>query len=56
MLQQTETKRANLSYFLDSKAKSDSKDWTPDLSAVRATIKYAIATEQLERESERVAA
>jgi hypothetical protein len=56
MLQQTETKRANLSYFLGGKAKSDSKDWTPDLNAVCTTIKYVIATRQLERESERVAA
>ena len=54
MLQQTETKRVNLSYFLGGKAKSDPKDWTPDLSVVRATIQYAIATGRLERESERV--
>ena len=55
MLQQTETRRANLSYFLGSKAKSDPKDWTPDLKAVHVTIKYAIATGRLERESEQAA-
>jgi hypothetical protein len=56
MLQQTEIRRANLSYFLGGKAKSDPKDWTPDLNAVHATIKYAIATGRLERESEQAAA
>jgi hypothetical protein len=56
MLQQTATRTASLSYFLGGKAKSDPKDWTPDLSAVHATIKYAIATGRLERESEQGAA
>lgn len=55
MLQQTVTRRTSLSYFLGGKAKSDPKDWKPNLSAVQATIKYAIATGRLERESERVA-
>jgi hypothetical protein len=48
--------RGDLSYFLGGKAKSDPKDWTPDLSAVHATIKYAIATGRFDRESEQVAA
>jgi hypothetical protein len=55
MLQQTETRRGNLSYFLGGKAKSDPKDWTPNMSAVYATIKYAIATGRLDRKSEQVA-
>jgi hypothetical protein len=54
MLQQTETRRGSLSYFLGGKARSDPKDWTPTLSAVHATIKYAIATGRLEREIEQV--
>ena len=44
MLQQTETRKGSLSYFLGGKARSDPKDWTPVLSAVRATIKYAAAS------------
>lgn len=55
MLQQTETRKGSLSYFLGGKARSDPKDWTPVMSAVRATIKYAIATGRLEREPEQVA-
>lgn len=55
MLRQTETRRTNLSYFLGGKAQSDPKNWTPDLNAVHATIKYAIATGRLDRESEQVA-
>lgn len=50
MLQCTDTRRGNLSYFLGGKAKSDAEDWTPDLDAVRATVKYAIATGRLYEE------
>ena len=39
-----------LSFFLDGKALSDPVKWTPNVSAVRATVKYAIATERLKVE------
>jgi hypothetical protein len=48
MLEKSETRKGNLSYFLGGKAKSDPKTWTPNINAVRATIKYAIATRRLE--------
>jgi hypothetical protein len=38
----------NLSYFLGGKAASDGDKWTPDMRAVRATIKFAIATGRLD--------
>jgi hypothetical protein len=37
----------NLSYFLGGKAATDGDDWTPDLRAVRAVIKFAITTGRL---------
>jgi len=54
MLDQTETRKTNLSYFLGGKAKSDPKTWRPNIDAVQATIKYAIATGRLEAEAEHV--
>lgn len=38
----------NLSYFLGGKATTDTDDWTPDIRAVRATIKYTIKTGRLD--------
>ncbi|EXK25089.1 hypothetical protein FOMG_18235 [Fusarium oxysporum f. sp. melonis 26406] len=49
MLQCTEEKRGNLSFHLGGKAVSDGQKWTPDMDAVRATIRFAIATGRLER-------
>jgi hypothetical protein len=38
-----------LSFFLEGRAATEpEKGWTPDISAVRATVKYAIATGRLE--------
>lgn len=50
--QQTETKMGNLSFFLGGKEATDQDSWKPNMNAVRATIKYAIATGRLEREAE----
>jgi hypothetical protein len=47
MLRHTATKQGSLSFFLGGKAASDSSLWRPNLSAVRATIQYAIATGRL---------
>jgi hypothetical protein len=52
MLQQTDTRRGSLSFYLGGKAPSDPEPWTPNMDAVRATVKYAIATGRLEAELE----
>ena len=52
MLAQTNTRRGNLSFYLGGKARSDSEKWAPNIDAVRATIKYAMATERLNTETE----
>uniref|UniRef100_A0A093ULR6 Retrovirus-related Pol polyprotein from type-1 retrotransposable element R1 n=1 Tax=Talaromyces marneffei PM1 TaxID=1077442 RepID=A0A093ULR6_TALMA len=52
MNQCTESKRGNLSFFLGGKSRSDRDRWQPDMKAVHAAIKYAIATGRLEPESE----
>lgn len=48
--EQTEARRGSLSYYLGGKAPSDPQNWTPNIGAVQATIKYAIATGRRERE------
>jgi hypothetical protein len=52
LLQQTETRMGNLSFFLGGKAPSDPEPWTLNTDAVRATIRYAIATGRLDAEIE----
>lgn len=52
MNQCTESKRGNLSFFLGGKSHSDPDRWQPDMKAVHAAIKYAIATGRLEQEPE----
>jgi hypothetical protein len=52
MLQQTDTRRGSLSYYLGGRAASDPQHWTPNMDAVRATVKYAIATGRLKAELE----
>jgi len=52
MLQCTETRRGNLSFYLGGKSPSDTERWKPDMKAVRATIKYALATGRLDTEGE----
>ena len=51
MLAQTNTRRGNLSFYLGGKAPSDPEKWAPNMDAVRATIKYAIATGRLNTET-----
>jgi hypothetical protein len=55
MLAQTDTRRGNLSFYLGGKAPSDPEKWTPNMDAVRATIKFAIATRRLDMEVEQAA-
>ncbi|KAJ3453787.1 hypothetical protein MRS44_018419 [Fusarium solani] len=44
MLQCTDTQRGNISFYLGGKSPSDDQKWTPNLEAVRATIRFALAT------------
>ncbi len=48
MLQCTEIHRGNISFYLGGKSRSDDKNWTPDIKAVRVTIRFAIATGRLD--------
>ena len=48
LLQCTTTQRGNLSFFLGGKAASDKDNWKPNMQAVRATIKFAMATGRLD--------
>lgn len=48
MLQRTHTHRGNISFFLGGKSPSDDQNWTPNLEAVRASIRFAIATGRLD--------
>lgn len=48
MLQCTNTHRGNISFFLGGKSPSDDQNWTPNLQAVRASIRFAIATGRLD--------
>ena len=48
MLQCTHTHRSNMSFFLGGKSPSDDQKWKPNLEAVRASIRFAIATGRLE--------
>lgn len=55
MLAQTDTRRGNLSFSLGGKVPSDPETWKPNMGAVRATIKFAIATGRLDIEIEQAA-
>ena len=55
MLAQTVTRRSNLSFYLGGKAPADPETWTPNMDAVRATIKFAIATGRLDMDVEQAA-
>jgi hypothetical protein len=48
LLECTTTQRGNLSFHLGGKGRSDRHNWKPDMRAVRATIKFAVATGRLD--------
>jgi hypothetical protein len=52
LLAQTDTGQGNLSFYLGGKALCDPETWTPNMDAVRATIKFAMATRRLDTEVE----
>jgi hypothetical protein len=47
MLQQPETKMGCLSFFLGGKAPTEPASWKLNLAAIRAAVKYTIATGRL---------
>ncbi|KAJ9481395.1 hypothetical protein VN97_g12085 [Penicillium thymicola] len=48
MLQYTHTHRGYISSFLGGKSPSGDQNWTPNLEAVRASVRFAIATGRLD--------
>ena len=48
MLRCTDTNRGNISFYLGGKTSTDDKNWTPNMNAVQATIRFAIATGRLD--------
>jgi hypothetical protein len=52
MLQCTDIHRGNLSFYLGGKSPSDDKNWSPNIQAARATIRFAIATGRLDSEKQ----
>jgi ribonuclease HI len=50
LLECSQTKMGNLSYFVGGKAPTDDNKWKPDMRAVKAAIKFAIATGRLVRD------
>ncbi|OAQ57991.1 hypothetical protein VFPBJ_11709 [Purpureocillium lilacinum] len=47
MMQNTGTRRGDLSFHLGGKSPSDDATWSPNMEAVGATIRFAIATGRL---------
>ena len=50
LLRCTDTRRSNISFYLGGKSPSDDNNWAPNMGAVRATIRFAIATGRLDAE------
>jgi hypothetical protein len=48
LLECTTMQRGNLSFYVGGKARSDKDDWKPDMRAIRATVKFALATGRLD--------
>jgi ribonuclease HI len=48
MLKCTDTLRSNISFYLGGKSPSDNEKWTPNMEALRATIRFAITTGRLD--------
>jgi hypothetical protein len=48
MMQCTDRYRGNLSFYLGGKTPMDDEKWAPNMNAVRATIRFAIATGRLD--------
>jgi hypothetical protein len=50
LIEQTQTRRGNLSFYLGGKRPSDTEQWTPNMNAIRTTVNFAIATGRLDVE------
>lgn len=48
MLQCTDIHRSNISFYLGGKSPADDKNWSPNMQAVRATIRFALLTGRLD--------
>jgi hypothetical protein len=48
LLRHIGTGNQNMSFFLGGKTPADSSDWVPNMTAIRATIKYASDTGRLD--------
>ena len=48
ILQCTDTHKSNISFYLGEKSPLDGDNWTSNLEAVRATIRFVIATDRLD--------
>jgi ribonuclease HI len=48
LIEQTQTRRGNLSFYLGGKRPSDTEQWTPNMNAIYATVNFAIATGRLD--------
>ncbi len=48
MLRCTDTQRGSISFHLGGKSPADDKNWTPNMEAVQATIRFAMATGRLD--------
>ncbi|EJP61690.1 reverse transcriptase [Beauveria bassiana ARSEF 2860] len=47
MTECTDTQRGNISFYVGGKSPSDGTKWKPNMTAVRATIRFALATGRL---------
>ena len=52
LLAQIDMRRRNLSLHLGGQTCEDSSEWTPNIAAAKATIKYAISTGQLDTDTQ----
>lgn len=52
MLQCTDIHRSNISFYLGGKSPSDDKNWSPNMQAVRATIRFAMSTGRLDTDQQ----
>ena len=48
LLSQTEDKRGNLSFYLGGKTPQDPDEWSPNMKAVHATIRFALRSKRLD--------
>ena len=50
----TDIYRGNISFYLGGKTAMDDDNWAPNMDAVRATIRFAIATGRLDTNQQQI--